>query len=59
MLDGTQFDRDTFSPADRFEPCFVHSQALVAGSGYWQEDATVWSRSGTVLVRSRQVAIGA
>lgn len=49
----------SLSPADRFEPCFVHSQALVAGSGYWQEDATVWSRSGTVLVRSRQVAIGA
>jgi acyl-CoA thioesterase len=47
------------SPADRFESCFLQSEALVAGSGYWQEDATVWSRSGRVLVRSRQVAIGA
>jgi acyl-CoA thioesterase len=47
------------SPADRFKPCFLQSQALIARSGYWQEDATLWSRSGAVLVRSRQVAIGA
>jgi Thioesterase-like superfamily len=49
----------SLSTADRYGPCFLQSQALIAGSGYWQEDATVWSRSGNVLVRSRQVAIGA
>jgi acyl-CoA thioesterase len=39
--------------------CFLESRAPIAQSGYWQEDVTVWSRSGSVLVRSRQVAIGA
>ena len=45
--------------ADRHGYCFLQSQAPIARSGFWQEDATVWSRSGTVLVRSRQIAIGA
>ena len=49
----------SMNPADRNGFCFLQSQALIAQSGYWQEDATVWTRSGLVVVRSRQVAIGA
>ena len=49
----------SLSASDRYGHCFIQSEAPIARSGYWQEDATVWSRSGTVLVRSRQVAIGA
>ena len=47
------------STLDRNGHCFLESQAPIAQSGYWQEDVTVWSRTGSVLVRSRQVAIGA
>jgi len=51
--------RGAMSTLDRNGHCFVESQAHIAQSGYWQEDVTVWSRTGSVLVRSRQVAIGA
>jgi hypothetical protein len=46
------------STPDRTGYCFLQSQAPIAQSGFWQEDVTVWSRTGSVLVRSRQVAIG-
>jgi acyl-CoA thioesterase len=47
------------SDVERNEYCLLRSEARLAESGAWQEDTTVWSRTGRVLVRSRQVALGA
>jgi acyl-CoA thioesterase len=44
----------TSAPADF---CLVRFESRMAEGGFWEEDGLVWSRAGTLLAQSRQLAV--